>query len=208
MISRRSDGDADYVAGVRAFLTDAKEPLQGTMAQSGYMDAYLMADHISEIAADLWADAMEEEAKFDQYRSFVSHCSAADRDDGRSMPSPGAEGAERSAQDIAHWKEPEVNAKLDQCIAENSKLFRYYEGLSKDELIRKLMLGKMQRSEYANGRTAEIKAWVEEHPEVKAKIEARIRNVPEQNRERAFINAAKTEALNQTVRPNANGIRA
>jgi len=39
------------------------------------------------------------------------------------------------------------------------------------------------------------------NPEIKAKIEARIRNVPEQNRERAFINAAKTEALNQTVKP-------
>jgi hypothetical protein len=33
-------------------------------------------------------------------------------------------------------------------------------GLSKDELIRKLMLGKMQRSEYTNGRNEEIKAWV------------------------------------------------
>ena len=63
------------------------------------------------------------------------------------------------------------------------------------------MLGKMQRSEYTNGRNQEIVAWVEENPEIKAKIEARIRNVPEQNRERAFINAAKTEALNQTVKP-------
>ena len=42
--------------------------------------------------------------------------------------------------------------------------------LSKDELIRKLMLGKMQRSEYTNGRNAEIKAWVEEHHEIKEKI--------------------------------------
>ena len=62
------------------------------------------------------------------------------------------------------------------------------------------MLGKMQRSEYTNGRNQEIVAWVAENPEIKAKIEARIRNVPEQNRERAFINAAKTEALNQTVK--------
>ena len=77
-----------------------------------------------------------------------------------------------------------------------------------DNAIRKLMLGKMQRSEYTNGRNAEIRAWVEEHPEVKERIEARIRNVPPQNRERAFINAAKSEAMNQTVRRNGNGIRA
>jgi hypothetical protein len=31
-------------------------------------------------------------------------------------------------------------------------------GLSEDELIRKLVLGKMQRSEYTNGRNEEIKA--------------------------------------------------
>ena len=125
------------------------------------------------------------------------------------MPSLKQALAEKKAtQEPTLRRNPEIDAKLDRFIGENPDLREYYEKLSKDELIRKLMLGKMQRSEYANGRNAEIKAWVEEHPEVKAKIEARIRNVPEQNRERAFINAAKTEAMNQTVRPNGNGIRA
>lgn len=70
------------------------------------------------------------------------------------------------------------------------------------------MLGKMQRAEYTNGRNAELRTWVEEHPDVKERIEQRIRNVPPQNRERAFINAAKSEAMSQTVRRNGNGIRA
>ena len=61
--------------------------------------------------------------------------------------------------------------------------------------------------EYTNGRNEEIKAWVEEHPEIRSKIEERIRNVPAANRERAFLNAAKTEAMNQTVRPVGNSIR-
>jgi hypothetical protein len=39
------------------------------------------------------------------------------------------------------------------------------------------------------------------------KIEARIRNVPPQNRERAFINAAKSEAMNQTLHRNGTGVR-
>lgn len=52
-----------------------------------------------------------------------------------------------------------------------------------------------------------INAWVEGLPEIKSKIEERIRNVPEANRERAFINAAKTEAMNQTVRPVGNAVR-
>ena len=114
--------------------------------------------------------------------------------------------AEKKAQEPALRRNPEIDAKLDKFIGENPQLAEYYNALSKDDLVRKLMLGKMQRSEYTNGRNDEIKAWVEEHPDVKTRIEERIRNVPEGNRERAFINAAKAEALKQTVRPN--GLRA
>ena len=108
--------------------------------------------------------------------------------------------AEKKAQEPTIRRNPEIDAKLDRFIGENPKLIEYYNGLGKEELIRKLMLGKMQRNEYTNGRNHEIMAWVEENPEIKAKIEERIRNVPAQNRERAFINAAKTEALNQTMK--------
>jgi hypothetical protein len=44
-----------------------------------------------------------------------------------------------------------------------------------------------------------IKDWVEVHPEIKSKFEELIRNVPEANRERAFINVAKTEAMRCTA---------
>ena len=118
------------------------------------------------------------------------------------MPSLKQAVAEKKAQEPTLRRNPEIDAKLDKFIGENPKLVEYYNGLSKDDLIRKLMLGKMQKAEFSNGRNEEIKAWVEEHPEIKAKIEERLRNVPEANRERAFINAAKTEAMNQTVRPN------
>ena len=116
------------------------------------------------------------------------------------MPSLKQAVADKKAQEPTLRRNPEIDAKLDKFIQENPKLLEYYSALSKDDLIRKQMLGKMQRSEYTNGRNEEIKAWVEEHPEIKSKIEERIRNVPEANRERAFINAAKTEAMNQTVR--------
>jgi hypothetical protein len=121
------------------------------------------------------------------------------------MPSLKQAVAERKAQEPTLRRNPEIDAKLDKFIGENPKLVEYYNGLSKDELTRKLMLGKMQKAEYSNGRNEEIRAWVEEHPEIKTKIEERLRNVPAANRERAFINAAKTEAMNQTVRPQ--GVR-
>ena len=118
------------------------------------------------------------------------------------MPSLKQAIAEKKAQEPTLRRNPEIDAKLDAFIGQNPKLIEYYHGLSKDELVRKLMLGKMQRAEYSNGRNQEIRAWVEEHPEIKSKIEERLRNVPAANRERAFINAAKTEAMNQTVRPH------
>lgn len=115
--------------------------------------------------------------------------------------------AEKRAQESALRRNPETDAKLDQFIQENSKLREFYQGLSKDDLIRKLMFAKMQRSEYANARNQEIRAWVEEHPEIKTKIKERICNVSAAKRERAFLNVAKTEGVNQTVRTNSNSVR-
>src|SRR5882724_8287027 len=125
---------------------------------------------------------------------------------GGTMPTLKEEVAKRKAQEPTLRRNPEIDAKLDKFIGENPKLVEYYQGLSKEELIRKLMLGKMQRADYAKGRNEEIRTWVEEHPDVKARVEESIRNVPAANRERAFINAAKREAMNQTVRAG-NGVR-
>ena len=49
-----------------------------------------------------------------------------------------------ASQEPTLRRNPEIDAKLDRFIAENPDLREYYEKLSKDELIRKLMLGKMQ----------------------------------------------------------------
>lgn len=122
------------------------------------------------------------------------------------MPRLSEQVATKKAQESTLRRNPEIDAKLDRFIAENTKLHEYYTGLSKDELIRKLMLQKMERREYRAGRDEEIRSWVEEHPEVKARVEERIRNVPAERRERAFINAAKTEAQKLAMR-NGNGVQ-
>src|SRR5882762_7417695 len=93
---------------------------------------------------------------------------------GGTMPTLKEEVAKRKAQESTLRRNPEIDAKLDKFIGENPKLVEYYQGLGKDELIRKLMLGKMQKAEYANGRNQEIRTWVDEHPEIKQKIEERI----------------------------------
>jgi hypothetical protein len=113
--------------------------------------------------------------------------------------------AEKKAQEHTPRRNPEIDAKLDKFIQQSPDLFGYYNGQPKEELVRKLMLAKMQRSDFTQRRNQEIAEWVEQHPEIKAKVEERIRNVPVENRQRAFINAAKTEAMNQGLR-QSNGI--
>ena len=108
--------------------------------------------------------------------------------------------AEKKAQEYTTRINPEIDAKLDRFLQENPKLHEYYNGFSKDQLIRKLMLGKMQRSDIAERRNQELVQWVNENPEIKSKVEERIKNVPVENRERAFINVAKTEAVSQGMR--------
>src|SRR5882762_10578137 len=98
----------------------------------------------------------------------------AGENQGGIMPSLRQEVARQKAQESTLRRNPEIDAKLDKFIGENPKLREYYQGLSKDELIRKLMLGKMQRAEVANNRNQEIRTWVDEHPEIKQKIEERI----------------------------------
>ena len=108
--------------------------------------------------------------------------------------------AKRAKDQPALRRNPEIDAKIDRFIQENPKIHEYYMGLSKEDLFRKAILGKVQRSEYSNQRNQEIVSWVEEHPEIKAKIEERIKNVPAENRQRAFLTMARSEAVKETVR--------
>jgi hypothetical protein len=62
------------------------------------------------------------------------------------------------------------------------------------------MRGKVQKAECSNGRNDEIRAWMEEHPEIKRRDRGRPPHMPAAKSERAFTNAAKTEAPNQALR--------
>jgi hypothetical protein len=61
MISRRSEGDSEYVAGVKAFLAGTSRPAEETTAFRGYLDAHDMVGYLSGILTDLQAAARVEE---------------------------------------------------------------------------------------------------------------------------------------------------
>lgn len=116
------------------------------------------------------------------------------------MPSLKQQVADRKAQEPKPRVNPEIDAKLDKFIQENPDLHGYYNELSKEQLIRKLMLAKMRKSDYTVSRNEALTVWVNEHPDIKSRIEERIKNVPEANRPRAFLQAARTEAMKEGMR--------
>lgn len=94
----------------------------------------------------------------------------------------------------------ERDAEIDTFIKENPKLYEKINGYSKEYLVRQKILGIMETRKRENARDQEIREWVEQNPEIKSRVEERIRNVPEENRQRAFLNVAKTEVMKQGMR--------
>jgi hypothetical protein len=80
--------------------------------------------------------------------------------------------------------------------------------MSKEELVQRQMRAKMQRenAERVVRRNRELEQWVNENPEIVAKVEAHFKNNAAENRERAFIATAKSVAENQSMR-TSRGIR-
>ncbi|HTQ29629.1 MAG TPA: hypothetical protein VMI53_00325 [Opitutaceae bacterium] len=110
--------------------------------------------------------------------------------------------AKRKAQeraDAAHRSNPELQARLDKFIAENPALYAHYNAMSKEELVQRQMRAKMQRenAEMVVRRNRELEQWVNENPEIVAKVEAHIKNKAAENRERPSIKIAKTKLVKQ-----------
>ncbi|OAM88513.1 hypothetical protein OH491_10435 [Termitidicoccus mucosus] len=99
---------------------------------------------------------------------------------------------------------PEVDAKLTQYIKDNPKLHAHYNEMTKEFLVRKMMLSCMRRSEVRNERDQELVEWINQNPEIKARVEERIRRVSPDRRERAFIAVAREEMQTHLLRQGAS----
>jgi hypothetical protein len=109
--------------------------------------------------------------------------------------------------DAARRADPELEARLDKFIAENPALIEHYNAMSKEELVQKQMLARMGRehAEMVVHRNRELEQWINENPEIVAKVEAHLKNEAAANREHPSINVAqRAAAIKQTVQ---HGIR-
>lgn len=88
----------------------------------------------------------------------------------------------------------QTDAEIDAFIKENPKTFERVNSYSKEYLVRQKMLAIKNAHERRNGRDQEIREWVKNTPEIEQRVAERVKHVPEQNRERAFLNVARKEA--------------
>jgi hypothetical protein len=106
----------------------------------------------------------------------------------------------RERADAARRANPELEARLDQFIAKNPVLRERFSAISKEKFVRELMLARMERAEVTVRRNRELEQWVNENPDIVAKVEQRVKTTVAQNRQRAGISAVKTESASQGQR--------
>jgi multidrug efflux pump subunit AcrA (membrane-fusion protein) len=106
----------------------------------------------------------------------------------------------RERADAARRANPELEARLDQFIAKNPVLRERFSAISKEKLVRELMLARMERAEVTVRRNRELEQWVNENPDIVAKVEQRVKNLAGENRHRAAVKIAKTEPVNRSIR--------
>jgi len=95
---------------------------------------------------------------------------------------------------------PEIDAEITKYMEANSDRVERLRKLPKEELVRKVAYEEMKRTKYRTAEDQRVREWVEANPDIKEKVEHRIRNVSEERREAAFISAAKRIAAEEAMR--------
>jgi hypothetical protein len=89
----------------------------------------------------------------------------------------------------------QIDAKIDAFAAENPKLVEYYQSLPKERLVRACLLARANEEERQVRRQerqyVELKKWVDQSPELKASIDAKLAAVPDEQKTGAFVNLAR-----------------
>jgi hypothetical protein len=92
---------------------------------------------------------------------------------------------------------PEIDAALDKFIADNPKLQQHYMALSKETLVRKVMLPRMLKEQNANKQYERLMSWAKQDPNTLAKVkEVQERQLPAQ-KEKAIVSAIIGKSMEQ-----------
>jgi uncharacterized membrane protein YheB (UPF0754 family) len=95
---------------------------------------------------------------------------------------------------------PEIDAKIDQFIKENPEVYDKINAYTKEELVRKRILDIVNDNQRRQGYSAEVREYVENNPTVKQEVERRLKRIPEEQRETAFVRIARNVIANIGMR--------
>ena len=109
-------------------------------------------------------------------------------------------GGDASAADKQpEFKEnPQVNAKIDDYIKNNPKYWDYVQSMTPERMARALVLTEIQKEDRTQKMEKSILRKLDENPEMKQSIQNMVKNMPEEQREKAMISIAR-----QTMRATA-----
>ena len=98
---------------------------------------------------------------------------------------------------------PEIDAKIDNFIAENPEVYQKLQEYTKEELVRKRILDMVNDNERRQGYSAEMREYADQHPEIKTEIDRRLKRLPEDQRERAYARVANNVISQHSIRKGA-----
>lgn len=97
----------------------------------------------------------------------------------------------------ARRSNPELEAKLAKFIADNPQLRDHYLAMGNKEVVRRMILARMARAETAERRQRELQQWVQENPDITAKVDDRVKATVPRIRSRAAVSAVQAQTTRQ-----------
>ena len=126
---------------------------------------------------------------------------------GKSKPEPDAAAQGDARQQFK--ENPQVNARIDDYIKNNPKFWTYVQSMPPERMARALVLVEIQKEDRTLKMREGILKKLDQNPEMKQSIQNMVKNMPEEERERAMVSIAartmKVTAPRQTQAPS--GVR-
>ena len=108
---------------------------------------------------------------------------------GKSKPESG--NAAQDGQQPQFRENPQVNAKIDDYIKNNPKHWDFIQSMTPERMARALVLTEIQKQDRTQKMEQSILRKLDANPEMKQSIQNMVKNMPEEQREKAMISIAR-----------------
>ena len=108
---------------------------------------------------------------------------------GKSKPESG--NAAQDGQQPQFKENPQVNAKIDDYIRNNPKHWDFIQSMTPERMARALVLTEIQKQDRTQKMEQSILRKLDANPEMKQSIQSMVKNMPEEQREKAMISIAR-----------------